>query len=352
MPPDDLTPPGESGARAPGCARQDGRTEVKRRRVLGSAVLLGALAASGVSPAQQQFFRIGTGGVGGTYFPIGGIVASAISEASGAGIRGLVASAVASHGALANVNAIGAGQIEAGLTQANVAYWAWSGTGLFAGRPRLEDLRLLANLYPESVQIVVRRDSGIRSVGDLRGRRVSLDEPGSGTLIDARFVLEAHDLTEADLQAEYLKMGPAADRMRDGALDAFFVVAGWPVGAISELSESLGGVDLVPIDGQPAERLMQRHEFFARDVIPAGAYAGSVETATVAVGAQFVASSRLPDDLAYAVVRSLWNDNTRKLLDTGHPKGRQIRMESALAGAGIPVHDGAARFYREAGVLR
>jgi TRAP transporter TAXI family solute receptor len=325
---------------------------VKRRRFIALAGAVSMFAPPETIRAQQQFFRIGTGGTGGTYFPVGGLIATAISEASGAGVKGLVATAVASTGALANIDAIAAGQIDAGLTQADVAYWAWSGTGLFDGRPKAEGIRLIASLYPESVQIVVRRSAGIRGIADLKGKRVSLDEPGSGTLIDARIVLAAHGLSEQDLRAEYMKMGPAADRMRDGALDAFFTVGGWPIGAITELASSLGDVDLLPIDGTAAEQLLALHDFFAPDVIPADAYKGSSETRTVAVGAQFVTSTRTADALVYEITKALWNDTTRRMLDTGHPKGKLIRRETALAGAAIPLHAGAERFYREVGILK
>lgn len=333
---------------------------MKRRQFLGSAAATSlasislatiSLATTGAS-AQQQFFRIGTGGTGGTYFPVGGMIANAISEASGAGVKGLVATAVASNGSLANINAIGGGQMEAGLTQADVAYWAWSGTGLFDGRPKVDSIRFIANLYPESVQIVARRGSGIRTVADLKGKRVSLDEPGSGTLIDARIVLAAYGLSERDLRPEYLKMGPAADRMRDGALDAFFTVGGWPTGAIAELASSQNGLDLVPVDGEAAEKLLKQYTFFSRDTIPADAYKGSAETRTIAVGAQLVSSTRMSDDLVYQITKSLWNDSTRKMLDAGHAKGKLIRRETALDGAGIPLHPGAERFYREAGLLK
>jgi len=325
---------------------------VKRRQFIALAAAAGAASAAGAARAQQQFFRIGTGGTGGTYFPVGGMIANAISEASGTGVKGLVATAVASNGSLANINAIGAGQFEAGLTQADVAYWAWSGTGLFEGRPKIDSIRFVANLYPESVQIVVRRGSGIRSVADLKGKRVSLDEPGSGTLIDARIVLAAYGLTDRDLRPEYLKMGPAADRMRDGALDAFFTVGGWPTGAIAELASSQGGIDLLPVDGEAAQRLLKQYSFFAPDVIPADAYKGSAETKTIAVGAQLVTNARIPDALVYEITKAMWNDATRRMLDAGHAKGRMIRRETALDGAGIPLHPGAERFYREAGLLK
>lgn len=325
---------------------------MKRRQFIALAAAAGAASAAGAARAQQQFFRIGTGGTGGTYFPVGGMIANAISEASGTGVKGLVATAVASNGSLANINAIGAGQFEAGLTQADVAYWAWSGTGLFEGRPKVDSIRFVANLYPESVQIVVKRGSGIRSVADLKGKRVSLDEPGSGTLIDARIVLAAYGLTDRDLKPEYLKMGPAADRMRDGALDAFFTVGGWPTGAIAELASSQGGIDLLPVDGDAAQRLLKQYSFFSADVIPADAYKGSAETKTIAVGAQLVTSAKLADALVHDITKALWNDATRKMLDAGHAKGKLIRKETAVDGAGIPLHPGAERFYREAGLLK
>ena len=325
---------------------------MKRRQFIALAAAAGVASAADAARAQQQFFRIGTGGTGGTYFPVGGMIANAISEASGTGVKGLVATAVASNGSLANINAIGAGQFEAGLTQADVAYWAWSGTGLFEGRPKVDSIRFVANLYPESVQIVVKRGSGIRSVADLKGKRVSLDEPGSGTLIDARIVLAAYGLTDRDLKPEYLKMGPAADRMRDGALDAFFTVGGWPTGAIAELASSQGGIDLLPVDGDAAQRLLRQYSFFSADVIPADAYKGSAEAKTIAVGAQLVTSAKLADALVHDITKALWNDATRKMLDAGHAKGKLIRKETAVDGAGIPLHPGAERFYREAGILK
>jgi TRAP transporter TAXI family solute receptor len=322
------------------------------RKISLAAVVATILTVAASASAQQQFFRIGTGGTGGTYFPIGGIIANAISEASGTGVKGLVATAVASNGSLANVNSIASGQMEAGLSQADVAYWAWSGTGLFEGKPKVDAVRLIANLYPESVQIVVKKGSAIRSVADLKGKRVSLDEPGSGTLVGARIVLQAYGLSDRDLRPEYLKMGPAADRMKDGALDAFFTVGGWPTGAIAELASTQGGIDLLPVDGPVAQKIAEQFRFFSPDVIPAEAYKGSPETRTLAVGAQFVTSAKASDQLIYDITKALWNDKTRALLDAGHAKGKLIRKETALAGAGIPLHPGAERFYREAGLLK
>jgi len=315
--------------------------------VLGTAVL-GATFALAQSPA---FFRIGTGGTAGTYYPVGGLIANAISGTSESGVQGLVATAVASNGSVANINAIQAGSAESGFSQSDVAYWAHSGTGLYEGKGKVDELRLIATLYPETVHLVARKDAGINSVADLKGKRVSLDEPGSGTLVDARIVLAAYGLSESDVEAEYMKPGPAGDRLRDGALDAYFFVGGYPAGAISELATA-SGITLVPISGPEVDKLLGEYGFFAKDKVPADTYAGVGATETISVAAQWVTSAKQPDDLIYNIVKATWSDATRKALDAGHAKGKMVTLQNATTGLGIPLHPGAERFYKEAGVLK
>ena len=184
------------------------------------AIGAGALALSAVglkaASAQQAFFRIGTGGTAGTYYPVGGLIANAISGTAGdSGVKGLVATAVSSNGSVANISAIQSGAAESGFSQSDVAYWAQTGTGLYDGKPKVEELRLIATLYPETIHLVARADAGIKSVKDLKGKHVSLDEPGSGTIVDARLVLAAYGLSEKDIKPEYLKPGPAGERLQD-----------------------------------------------------------------------------------------------------------------------------------------
>lgn len=326
------------------------------------AVCACAVSLGQVSTAQDlSFFRIGTGGTSGTYYPIGGLIANAISNPPGSracddggscGAPGLVATAVASNGSVGNVNAINGGALEAGFSQSDVAYWAQTGTGLWEKQPAVEKLRLIANLYPESIHLVAREDAGIKSVADLKGMRVSLDEPGSGTLVDAKIILEAFGLTEGDIKPEYLKPSQAADRMRDSAMDAFFFVGGYPAGAIAELA-SQHDVIMVPITGPEVDKLREKYTFFAADTFPAGTYKGQeADVPTLSVGAQLVTSADQSDDLIYNITKALYNDNTQKLLAAGHSKGKLITLESATQGAGIPFHPGAERFYKEAGVLK
>jgi TRAP transporter TAXI family solute receptor len=330
------------------------------RALLATAlVVLCGAATTALAPAQEmRFFRIGTGGVAGTYYPIGGLIADIISNPPGArpcekggscGVPGLVAIAQSSNGAVANVDAIESGALESGFAQSDVAHWAYTGTGIYEGQGKVENLRAIANLYPESVHIVARLGSGIKSVRDLKGKRVSLDEPGSGTLVDARIILDAFGLSENDLTPAYVKPHQASAMMDEGRLDAFFIVAGYPTGSVSELCAS-AGCELVPIQGPEVDALLERYPFFAQDIIPAHTYPGVDQTETLSVGAQWLVGAQVDEDLVYGITKALWHDNARKLLDDGHSKGRAITLDTALDGIAVPLHPGAERYYREVGL--
>jgi TRAP transporter TAXI family solute receptor len=322
--------------------------------------LLLVLSSSATAVQQETtLFRIGTGGVGGTYYPIGGLVALAISnplgsrlcdEGGSCGVPGLLAIAQSSNGSVANVWAIEASKLESGFAQSDVAYWAYTGSGTFRGKAPVTNLRAITSLYPESIHLVARKGVGIRSVRDLRGKRVSLDEPGSGTLIDATLVLEAYGLGKEDIRAEYIKPVLASKRLQQHQLDAFFIVAGYPAHSVSSLTEESGAI-LIPIDGPEAERLVQKHRFFSRDTIPAGTYPGIGTVPTLTVDAQWITSSTQSERLIYQVTKAIWNGNSHKLLNNGHVKGKSISLDSALKGIAIPLHPGAERFYREAGMM-
>ncbi len=327
------------------------------------AFVLAALAAIAMSLTAQaqelKFFRIGTGGIAGTYYPIGGLIADIISNPPGArpcekggscGVPGLVAIAQSSNGSVANVNAIQSGTLESGFVQSDVAYWAYTGTGIYEGKGKVENLRAIASLYPESFHLVARQGAGIRSVRDLSGKRVSLDEPGSGTLVDARIILDAYGLSENDLKAEYIKPSTAVSEIRQGQLDAFVIVAGYPTGSVVELCSS-AGCELVPIEGPEVDTLLEQYQFFARDLIPAGIYDGVSQTPTISVQALWVVGAEVDEELVYGITKALWHENARRLLDSGHAKGKAITLETALDGIGIPLHPGAERYYREIGLL-
>ena len=324
-----------------------------------TAVLTLGLAGT-VAAQELNFFTIGTGGTAYTYYPVGGVIANAISKPPGSrecgeggscGVEGLIASAVSSRGSVDNVNAIISGLRNSGFAQSDVAYWAYTGTGTMENSEPATELRTIAALFEEHIHLVALANSGINSVADLAGKRVSLDEPGSGTYVDANLILEANGLSAADVTAEALKGGAAAEALRNGKIDAYFVVAGFPTGSLVELA-SAADIKLVPIDGEGADALTDKYGFFAASDIPEGTYEGFAATTTVAVGAQWFTSANEDEELIYNITKALWNDESRKLLDVGHAKGKTITTDSALAGVGVPLHAGAARFYKEAGLIK
>mgnify|MGYP002630540730 CR=1 FL=1 len=307
-----------------------------------------------------NFFTIGTGGTAYTYYPVGGMIANAISKPPGSrecgkggscGVEGLIASAVSSRGSVDNVNAIISGIRNSGFVQSDVAFWAYSGTGVMDGKAPLKDLRAITALFPEHIHLIAKADSPINSVADLKGKRVSLDEPGSGVYVDALLILESYGLKKSDVVAEALKGNAAADALRNGKIDAYFVVTGFPAGSIVELASSIP-IKMVPIDGAGAQKLMKNYRFFAEGVIPAGVYEGVGETKTAFVGAQWITSAKESEELIYGITKALWNKESRKLFDTGHAKGKVITVESALEGVGIPLHPGAEKYYKEAGIIK
>ncbi|MFT2109940.1 TAXI family TRAP transporter solute-binding subunit [Marinomonas sp. 2405UD68-3] len=330
---------------------------VFKTATIGAALLVGLNTAS--HAVDLKFFTIGTGGTAYTYYPVGGVIANAISNPPGSrpcaeggscGVEGLIASAVSSRGSVDNVNAVLSGLRDSGFAQSDVAYWAYTGTGTMEGKKPATDLRTIAALFEEHIHLVSLDGSGINSVADLKGKRVSLDEPGSGTYVDAKLILEANGLSTKDVNVEALKGNAASEALRNGKIDAFFTVAGYPTGSIVELA-SAEEIKLVPIDGPAAKALTDKYGFFAESSIPAGAYEGVDATNTVAVGAQWYTSAKQDEELVYNITKALWNDKSRKLLDVGHSKGKSITVETALNGIGVPLHPGAERFYKEAGII-
>lgn len=317
-------------------------------------------ASIGTFAQELKLIRIGTGSTGGTYFPVGGLIANAISNPPGSrdcelggscGVPGLIAAAVSTQGSVQNVIEVANGTLDMALTQADVAYDAYFGKSVFAGEKRLDNLRAVANLFPEAVHLVVRRDSGIKSVADLKGKRVSLGEKESGTLVVAEIVLNAYGLDKNDVVAFYDKLGKASDMLAEGKLDGYFMVGGYPINDVSHTAETTE-IDLVSIMGKEAQQIREAHPFFSADVIPEGTYNGVGGAVTLSVGAQLVVAAEMDADLVYGITRALWHPNNRKILDSGPPNGKQIELHKALDGVAIPLHPGAARFYEEAGLIR
>jgi len=324
------------------------------------AAALSAIAAAPIKAQEMKFFKIASGSAGGTYFPMAGILSNAISNPPGSrpcdkggacGVPGLVAIAMSANGSVANVNSIQSGAVESGFVQSDVAYWAYTGSGVFEGKDPMKKLRVIANLFPEHIHVVVRKDSPYKLVTDLKGKRIGIGLQASGAKVGAVLILEAHGMFEnKDYQAEYLNSQQSIDRMRDNQLESMITVTGYPQAAISELASTVGAA-LLPIGAAESEKVRTVAPFYANGVIPAGTYEGiNSDTATLTVGAQWLVSADVDDDLVYEITKALWNKNSRKLFDNGHAKGKAVRINSALDAVGIPMHPGAARFYKEQGM--
>jgi TRAP transporter TAXI family solute receptor len=331
------------------------------RSRLGVVVIVLSLAWRTLPASGQEarFFRIGAAATAGSFFEIGGVLASAISkpadslpceEGGSCGVPGLVAVAQATRGSVENLRMVAADQIESGIAQSDIASWAFAGTGVFANEGPITKLRAIASLFPESLHVVVRAAGPIQTLADLKGRQISLGQTGSGTLADARIVLAASGLIEQDLSAEYLRSGTAAANLSDGSLEGFFLIGGVPIPAIRALAATTP-IRLLTISDDVLSKMRAKYGPYDRSVILADTYPG-VGTATSTVGfrALWVVSADAPDDLIFAITKVLWNEATRHLLDTRDPIGKNVRFEHALDGLSVPLHPGALRFYRQAGL--
>jgi TRAP transporter TAXI family solute receptor len=322
------------------------------------ALVAGLVGFSSVAEAQEmKFWRIGTGGAGGTYFPIGGLIANAISNPPGSrpcdkggscGVPGLVAIAVSTNASVANMNAIQAGQLDAGLAGAQSVTQGYLGEGKFVGNKK-DKVRMIANLYPEDMHLVLPKGVSLGSLKDLNGKKVGVAAAGSGTQVSVKMILKHYGI-KADEQE--LNLGQSVQRLADGQVDAFFYAGGWPFAALIQLG-STKGFELYKFSADEIKAINGIIPYYIPSKIPAGAYENiAYDVPTVAVSGQLVTSVDQPTDLVYQITKALWNKNTRKLLDKGHAKGKQITLESALAGVLIPLHPGAEKFYKEVGMIK
>ncbi|MEL6289483.1 MAG: TAXI family TRAP transporter solute-binding subunit [Pseudomonadota bacterium] len=329
-----------------------------------AAALAGTLAVASYAEAQApKFFRIGTGGAGGTYFPIGGTIANGISAPPGAracdkggqcGVPGLIAIAQSTTASVFNNQAVQNGELEAGLAAADVTRSMFLGEGKFEGKKHPK-LRVIANLYPEDLHLVLPAGKTINSLADLKGKRVGIAQAGSGTQVAVLQMLDAWGVNRDNIDEAELNNSQSAERLADGQLDAYFYAAGWPVAAMVQLSNTKG-MNLHSFSDEDLKKINGIIPAYIPSKIPGGVYKGiDSEVKTPAVSALLVVSADQSEELVYGITKALWNSNTRKLLDNGHAKGKQITPDTALSGVaelGVPLHPGAEKFYKEAGLLK
>ena len=306
---------------------------------LTAVLALSTVACGGASASKMT---MGTGGTSGTYYGYGGVLGQYIKNK--AGIEVVV---VSTDGSKANIQGIAAGDYQLGTVQSDVMSYAWEGTRSFEAEGKVDNFRVVAGLYAEAIQLVT-MDPEIKSVADLAGKSVSIGAPGSGVYFNAVDVLNAAGLTEKDINAQYQSFADSADALKDGKIDAAFIVAGAPTPAITELCTT-NDAYLVPIDGAVADTLMESCPFYTVYDIPAGTYAGQEEAVqTVTVKATLIVSADASEEAVYNLTAAIF-DNI-DAITAENAKGAELSIENATGGMTVPFHAGAAKYFEEKGV--
>lgn len=305
--------------------------------VFATTVLAGCV---GQKQAEKKFLNIATGGMAGTYYPIG----VAMSETFNKKIPGMNASAQSTGATVANINMLKEGAVDLAIVQNDITYYAANGIEMFKNN-KIGNLRGIATLYPETCQIVTLEKSGIQTVAELKGKRVAVGAAGSGVEANARQILEAYGVTYADIDAQYLSFGEAASALKEGKVDAAFLTAGYPTVAVQDISVH-DKVRLLPVTVDQADDLIAKYPFYTKTIIPAGTYVGyDVDTPAVSVMAMLVATDKIDNDFGYDIAKVLF-ENLDKL-QAAHPVGKMIQKDRAQQGMPIPLNAGAEKYYKE-----
>ena len=301
----------------------------------------GSAAAEG--GASGATIRLATGGTSGTYYAYGGVIGQVLGEATGAKFD------VQSTGASkANIGLVADGEVDMAIVQNDVMDYAYNGTDLFDG-DKTDNFSSMAACYAEVCQIIANPASGIETVADLKGKRVSVGDAGSGVEFNAKQILAAYGISFDDIDKQNLSFGDSANAMKDNKIDAFFLTAGAPTTAVMELSTT-NDIVVLNVDGAEAEKLIADYPFYTAYTIPAGTYKGMDEdTTTVAVKATLIVSNDLPEDAVYNLTKALFDNKAD--IEAGHTKGSELDPEYAVEGVSVPFHPGAEKYFKEVGVM-
>lgn len=289
--------------------------------------------------AEKQFINLVTGGTGGTYYPLGGSFAQIISDNTNA-----EATAQSSGASAENMQAISSGDADMAFTQTDIASYAKDGKLMFEGSS-ITNAKAIASLYPETVQIVTTAKSGIKSIEELKGKSVSVGAPGSGTYANAEQILEVHGMTMDDIKPQNLSFDESTGGIQDGTIDAAFITAGTPTGAVESLAAT-SEVVILPLAEDKMTALIEKYPYYAKDEVPAGTYKLAETVPTVSVQAMLVVREDLDEQLVYDMTKAIFEN----LDQVTHAKAELIKVENALNGIGIDVHPGAQKYFDEQGV--
>ena len=312
------------------------------KKIIAAAMLLVMVLALVSCGGAATTMTMGTGGPQGTYYAYGGVLGTQIKTSAGINVN-----VVSTDGSKANILGINVGNYQLGTVQSDVMAYAWEGSRSFEKEGALKSFRVIGGLYAEAVQLVT-MNPDIKSVADLAGKKVSIGASGSGVYFNAIDVLAAAGLTEDDIDPQYQSFGDSADALKDGKIDAAFIVAGPPTPAITELFTT-NTAYLVPIDGEIADKLMKDCSYYTVHSIPANTYNGQTEEVkTVTVKATLIVSASASEDEVYNITKAIF-DNIDSIT-AAHAKGAELSIENATSGMTAPFHAGAAKYFKEKGV--
>ncbi len=315
------------------------------KKCLALAVLcLLVVGFAGVAPAQENKLVLATGGTAGTYYPFGGAMARIWNTK----VAGMNVTVQATGASAENVRLVDKKEAELAIVQSDTVDFAFNAKEAF--KEKLGKLRAIAVLYPEIIQLVASGDSPVKTFADLKGLKVGVGAPGSGTEANFRQLLDVYGMKKEDVNAQYLSFAESAEQFKDKHIDAFIVVAGIPNSAIMDVG-TVRDLKLLSIEADKIGMLDKKYPFLSAAKIPADTYKGqSAEVSTVAVNAVLIVNAEIKDDVVYNMTKALFENQAD--LAAAHAKGKELNMEKASRGVSIPFHPGAVKFYKEKGLMK
>ena len=322
---------------------------VKRAGFL-AAVLIGiSIFPGGCKGRKRTFVTIGTGGVTGIYYPTGGAISRMVNKKFDE--YGIKATVESTSGSVFNINTVINGDLEFGVVQSDRQYQAYNGLAEWSESGRQTELRAVFSVHPESITLIASEKSGIRGIKDLKGKRVNLGNPGSGQLQNSKDVLKAAGVAEEDFSAEYVKAVEAPGLLQDGRLDAFFYTVGHPNGNIKEATAGRIKVFIISIKGKDIDEMLKKYPYYSKSTIPRSFYPYALNTEdveTIGVKATFVTSNKVSEAIVYAITKEVF-ENFEEFKSL-HPAYEVLTKENMLKGLSAPIHKGALKYYKEAGL--
>ncbi len=308
--------------------------------IIAAVAVLAGCGGGGDQSAKKQFLNIATGGTAGTYYPIGGALAEILNKE----IPGMNASAQSTGATVANINMLKDGSVDLAIVQNDITYYAVNGTEMFKDK-KVDNIRGIASLYPETCQFVTLDSSGIKSIAELKGKRVAVGAAGSGVEANVRQILAAYGIEYSDIDAQYLSFAEGANALKDGNVDVACLTAGYPTASVQDIA-SQHKVRLLPVDADKADALIAKYPFYTKTTIPAGTYAGfDEEIPAISVMAMLVCTDKVDDKLGGEIAKAIFTNLDR--LKAAHSVGKLITKENAQNGLSIPMNAGAEKFLKQ-----